>query len=77
MPLPLRPSCSRCEIIGLLGGAFNAEQRVLEIREAYPCRRAEGQASGEPAWGCLWGRGLVGCGSACTSAIETAPAVGA
>jgi protein MYSM1 len=39
---------SRCEIIGLLGGAFNAEQRVLEIREAYPCRRAEGQASGEP-----------------------------
>ncbi|EFN57719.1 expressed protein [Chlorella variabilis] len=37
---------SRCEIIGLLGGAFDAERRMLEIREAYPCRRAEGQASG-------------------------------
>jgi hypothetical protein len=37
---------SRCEIIGLLGGSFDAQRRVVDIREAYPCRRAEGQASG-------------------------------
>lgn len=44
-PCPSPPR-SRCEIIGLLGGTFDAERRLLEIREAYPCRRAEGAASG-------------------------------
>lgn len=42
---PCRP-CSRCEVIGLLGGSFDSERRVLAIQEAYPCRRAEGLASG-------------------------------
>lgn len=45
-PHPALPPRSTCEVIGLLGGTFDAERRVLEIREAYPCRRADGQASG-------------------------------
>lgn len=34
------------EIIGLLGGTFSSDQRILEIKAAYPCRRAEGSDSG-------------------------------
>lgn len=37
---------SSCEIIGLLGGTFDSERRVMEIKEAYPCRRALGSDSG-------------------------------
>lgn len=35
------------EVIGLLGGRFEAGRRVLHVDEAYPCRRAEGSDSGE------------------------------
>ena len=36
---------STCEIIGLLGGTFDAEKRALCITAAYPCRRAHGSDS--------------------------------
>lgn len=35
---------SSCEIIGLLGGAWDAARRHLSLTEAYPCRRAAGSA---------------------------------
>jgi hypothetical protein len=54
--LPLPCPCSRCEVIGLLGGTFDPERRVLAIQEAYPCRRAEGLASGGCLAACLPGR---------------------
>ncbi|KAL4859895.1 putative dolichyl-diphosphooligosaccharide--protein glycosyltransferase subunit 3B [Chlorella vulgaris] len=52
---------SRCEIIGLLGGSFDAQRRVVDIREAYPCRRAEGQASGTSVELCAESQVEVNC----------------
>jgi proteasome lid subunit RPN8/RPN11 len=37
---------SACEVIGLLGGAFDEETRSLEVKAAFPCRRAAGSDSG-------------------------------
>lgn len=37
---------SSCEIIGLLGGTFNEEDRVLSVQAAFPCKRAYGSDSG-------------------------------
>ncbi|KAL6778773.1 MYSM1 [Auxenochlorella protothecoides x Auxenochlorella symbiontica] len=34
------------EVIGLLGGRYEAGRRVLHVDEAYPCRRAQGSDSG-------------------------------
>ena len=35
---------SAYEVIGLLGGTWDAETRSIVIREAFPCRRAEARA---------------------------------
>lgn len=37
---------SACEVIGLLGGTFDPEARALTVRQAFPCRRADGSDSG-------------------------------
>jgi protein MYSM1 len=36
---------STCEVIGLLGGTFDATSKQLSIVAAYPCRRAQGSDS--------------------------------
>jgi protein MYSM1 len=35
---------SGCEVIGLLGGSWDADRRVLRVTDAYPCRRVAGSA---------------------------------
>ena len=37
---------SSWEVIGLLGGTFDPEKRILTIKAAFPCRRAAGSDSG-------------------------------
>ncbi len=37
---------SSCEIIGLLGGQWDSEKKMISIRQAFPCRRALGSHSG-------------------------------
>ncbi|KAL0041515.1 hypothetical protein WJX79_005896 [Trebouxia sp. C0005] len=37
---------SSCEIIGLLGGQWDSEKKIISIRQAFPCRRALGSHSG-------------------------------
>ncbi|KAK9816984.1 hypothetical protein WJX72_007805 [[Myrmecia] bisecta] len=37
---------SNCEIIGLLGGAWDPDKRAISVSEAFPCRRADGSHSG-------------------------------
>ena len=37
---------SSCEIIGLLGGQWDSDRKVISIRQAFPCRRALGSHSG-------------------------------
>lgn len=37
---------SSCEIIGLLGGQWDTDRKVVSIRQAFPCRRAHGSHSG-------------------------------
>lgn len=34
-----------CEIIGLLGGTWDAEKRHIAVQAAYPCSRLEGSHS--------------------------------
>ena len=37
---------SSCEIIGLLGGHWDCDRKVISIKQAFPCRRALGSHSG-------------------------------
>lgn len=37
---------SSCEIIGLLGGQWDSDRKLISIKEAFPCRRALGSHSG-------------------------------
>ena len=37
---------SSCEIIGLLGGRWDSDRKVISIQQAFPCRRASGSHSG-------------------------------
>ena len=37
---------SSCEVIGLLGGTWDPQQRRITVRAAYPCQRLEGSHSG-------------------------------
>ena len=46
LTMDLHAHLSMCEIIGLLGGTWDAANRVLCIKQAFPCRQAAGSVSG-------------------------------
>ena len=44
--MDLQAHLSSCEVIGLMGGMWDAPSRALRVTTAFPCRRAPGTHSG-------------------------------